>query len=585
MIIKSPIVLASVNELSLIGFLGAILRRRQVFVVSVDPILPPTGRLLRWIVNRAIAAGPARPAFDLCPEMAEYSENPNHLSIRDIFADIEPWQNERFNFAAADCGDPRYGMAYKQVTAKHLQDQYLPMLLCEAAGRRLEGSPIRVIGFDDDTLALYQAYFGEPLPSAPPSPRAPWGVLNAVISLAVALASLAWLGIRLRLRPPGPESFFLAADFLRDPRDKAVYALAEEGGRVLLVMRDKTMNTDGMTGLERYDRCRDDDGRIGIADGLRCAGAALRDILFLYRRYRRLQPAHFYQVTTLPHRRLKLRVFFARFRPRYHWSRDEYNVEHILRRQELNAVGGVSLGLMHGIQGMADLNPRRRYINFDIFYIFGDCLYKRCYRETWASDMKVTPVGSFTFSHDQLARPRPAASSTLIVIFAALGLGNPEFPRLVRSVAEAFPRYTILIKPKGSPESPLIRDFITACREGRDNIDVVATSASDLICAARYVISDPSTVVAEAIYFGVPTLVIDIIPGHRRCLFRDFPGLCVSSAEQAVERLLALESGAWAQPRTSYDGLVKISGPTFTDTIREDLGLGPKACSKETHSA
>ena len=90
---------------------------------------------------------------------------------------------------------------------------------------------------------------------------------------------------------------------------------------------------------------------------------------------------------------------------------------------------------------------------------------------------------------------------------------------------------------------------------------------------------------ADAICFGVPTLVIDIIPGQRRCLFRDFPDLCFSTAEQIVERLLALEDGTWVQPQAAYDSLVKISGPHFLDVIREDLGLGPKTCSEGAHGA
>ncbi|MBF0128857.1 MAG: hypothetical protein HQL33_02575 [Alphaproteobacteria bacterium] len=569
----SGVTLVSVNEASLAGFIMAVLARRRVIVIGVAPVLPALGRPLRWVVDRVLAAGRASPVLDLCPEMDAYARNPNALSVRDIFADIEPWQNRRFGFDAADATVPRYAMAYKQVTGKHLQDKYLPMLLCEAAVRRLEGGDVRVIGLDADALALHQAYFGAPLPGAS-APRASHGLVNAVLAVAVAVASLVWLGTRTRLRRRKPEPIFLAADFLRDPRDRAIYDLAREGGPVLLVMREKGMTTDGIAGLEGHGRCNGDDGRVGLVDALRCAGDVFREGASLYRAYRRLQPAHYYQIATLPHRRLKLRAFFFRFRPKYYWNRDEYNVEHILRRTELHAVGGISLGLMHGIQGMADLNPRRRYISFDVFYIFGDHLYNLYYKETWPEDMKVRAVGSFTFSRAQLAGPRPAADSDLIVIFAALGIGNPEFPRLVRAIAEAFPHYRVRLKPKGSAEVPAIRAFLESCREGLDNVEAVATDATDLIGAARYVLSDPSTVVAEAVYFGVPTLVIDIIPGHRRCLFRDFPGLCVTSAEQAVDRLRDMDSGVWTQPRAAYDSLVKLDGPHFLEIVRGDLGLG-----------
>ena len=83
------------------------------------------------------------------------------------------------------------------------------------------------------------------------------------------------------------------------------------------------------------------------------------------------EPAHFYGIIALPFRRIILRGFFNKFRPAYFWGRDDYNVEHIIRRQEMHRYGGISLGINHGFPSYANLFPQWRYISFDRYYTFG----------------------------------------------------------------------------------------------------------------------------------------------------------------------------------------------------------------------
>jgi hypothetical protein len=230
---------------------------------------------------------------------------------------------------------------------------------------------------------------------------------------------------------------------------------------------------------------------------------------------------------------------------------------------------------MHGVQGLADLNPRRRYIAFDVFYVFGRHLYDKYYHVTWAPEMKIRPIGSFGFSEEQLAKADWRKSQT-IVIFAAICIGVAEFTQAIRAIAAAFPDYQVLIKNKEAFKNhlPERQDFIAACTEGLSNIEFTGdVSAAGLIASARYMLSDASTVIAEGIHCGIPTLMLDMMPEHRACLFRDFPRLCVKSPEEAVAVLKDFESGEAVFECKDYDGLIDLSGRHYHDMLKEDLGL------------
>src|SRR5581483_5631899 len=85
---------------------------------------------------------------------------------------------------------------------------------------------------------------------------------------------------------------------------------------------------------------------------------------------------------------------FAKYRFRHFWGRDEYNPEHMMRSVELRRIGGVSIGIMHGIPSICTVLHHIRHLDFDRFYVIGRDLYERVYRSTWPAAMQVRAIGS-----------------------------------------------------------------------------------------------------------------------------------------------------------------------------------------------
>ena len=102
----------------------------------------------------------------------------------------------------------------------------------------------------------------------------------------------------------------------------------------------------------------------------------------------------------------------------------------------------------------------------------------------------------------------------------------------------------------------------------------------ELLLEARYAICNNTSIVAEAITYGLVTFVFDnyaeVMAEPMELIFRDYPDLCVDSADAIIRRIEAIESGAWRYPRKAYAGLTDITGANPFDVIRADLGLAAK---------
>ena len=279
----------------------------------------------------------------------------------------------------------------------------------------------------------------------------------------------------------------------------------------------------------------------------------------------------------LPFRRVVLRAFFNRYRPKFFWGRDDYNEEHILRRQELHRIGCQSFGLNHGYSHYSHSYPAWHYISFDRFYTFGLAQYNRYTKNTWAEDMVVVPAGTFGATrknYELRTSPRPND----IGVFVSSFVYENTMTALVRDLAKAFPERTIWLQIKATfLTKPIGQDFIQNCTKERPNIRHTSDGLFDIFPKVRYSFSDPSTVVVEAMQFGCLSFMTDVSPIQKVSLYREFSGLCVTSGEAAVKRIRDIEAGRWAYTSENYGELVDLSGRVFFDIIREDIGLAAKA--------
>jgi hypothetical protein len=568
-----PLTVIVVTEFTAIVLVGLCLAGKSPYVLGVDPSFPPLRGVLERLAGWAVRSGRARWVVDLCPEERLLWEYPTRALLHDVFGATEKWHDAHFGFSAADRAVPRWATAYRQITCNYMKMRHLHALFLKTVADRDGGRPIRFLGVRDDTAEVMRAYWGRPFFPAGSAERWSRVPFNVLQGLVIAVFALGWIAARVRMRPPPAGQYFLAADYMEDRRDFPLYRAAAGAGPVLLVPREEGRRIAPYPELAGYDRCRPTDGRLAPGAAARAAVEVVREGLRLLVHFAGRPAPLFYQIAALPHRKIVLRAFFSRFRPRYYWGRDDYNVEHILRREEIHRVGGISLGVGHGYPISAIVYPMWRYISFDRYYMAGTGLYERRFKKLWPADMIVKAVGSLEIASHPRGRERGTGSGD-IVIYSAMAVGEPAMTGFVRGLARAFPERKILLQVKHNfVETAPGRAYAAACAEGLGNVVLVGAGRLDVAERASYVFSDPSTILIETMQLGIPSFMIDVIPYHRTCIFRDYPGLCVRSANEAAERIRGIEIGNRPYPWRSYADLLPPEGRSMVDIVGEDLGL------------
>ncbi|MBM3950489.1 MAG: hypothetical protein FJ311_03445 [Rhodospirillales bacterium] len=556
------------NEAAMPAILWRGLTGRISHLLAVEPVLPPLHGWLDRFATWAQRRGYLRPVVELCPEMKPLADYPTRVLLYDVFGTIEPWHDRYYRFAKAEREAPALAMAYKQVTCNHVRWKHHSLLMVEAVLRARPDA--RVIGLPRDTKDMLEAYWGRRFDAAPAS-RIPREPINALFSLAFALYAIVWTLSRVRARVE-TESFFFAADYIEDERETELYREVEDGGPLLLALRNRSYQVPAEL-RAKYRIAAPGDGRLTLAAAAKLLPALIAEAATIWRRFRRVEPSHFYLLAALPYRRSVLRAFFHRFRPRFFWGRDDYNVEHLIRREEIRRIGGQSHGINHGYPAYSAVFPMWRYIGFDRYYVFGRALYDRYMRKTWAADMEVVPVGTFGASRAQYKR-RVIERPRNIVVFAAALIWDSEMVAFVRDLARHFPDRDILLQVKSTfVDTEAGQRFTAACAEGLANVRPVRAPMFELFERARYSFSDPSTVVVEALQFGLYSFFADVAPMQKTSLLREFEGLAVKSAAEAAQRIAGIENGTQPYRRALYADLIDLSGCTIFDAVREGLGL------------
>ncbi len=564
-----------INEFSIPGFLLAAARGRRPAVIGVAPFLPRLAPLLTRLVEGPVARGQAVRAIDGCPDLKPIEAYFANVFRYDIFARTEHWHRTRFRFSELARDLPEYAMACKSALSSTMTRSHLPILLMHCLDRRDGGHGLVMVGVTDDVCGLYEAYYGSRPRARVISMAGSWRPFNLALSLAVVGYALAWITIRVRLMSRTAGRAFLAADFADDPRDVRLLHQLRDGGPVVVLPRNSdAARSPLLAGIPDGALVRDPgSGRLGPAAAMRTAAMVVRDTARIFRHLGGIEPQHYFAVATLPYRRARERALIHRYRPRYFWCRNEFNSEHVLRRQEMNRAGGRTLGVQHGSPTHAIVQPMWRYISMDVFYVFGTAIYERHWKETWASDMTVRAVGSFGAHREDYAL-RDAHRPGNILVMVSYYFGVPVIVDIVRALATAFPDRQVFLQVKQKfQDDAATAEMTRAASDGLANVVFRDAPLFDLFRDARYAFSDPSTVLLEALQFGLRAFFLDVDPSHRACVYRWFPQICVTGPEDAVRRIRDMESGNAAYPRDQVESLVPSETGVFSDVVRRDMGL------------
>jgi hypothetical protein len=562
------------NEVSLPRFLWACWRGRQPKLIATMPVVSFANAIFKKIAAAAISGDAAVDAIEDVPQLSYFRTLNTLIVINDVFASTEAWQEEVFLHDRVNERLTDYAMAYKLVSANYVSELQTPLLLIDALTGGNQSNDNRIFGATRGLRGLFEVYCRRPYPSKAIR-DAGTNVSSIFLSVLAVVTGLAWIGIRTRIRAPRPEGCFLAVDDLGDDTNVNLLNEVGDGGPIVLVGRFKgAPQRVGMPAL--YRQISASDGRFGICGAIAAAGVLLRDICRIFAACRSVESGLFWRAAQLPLKRLMIRALLGRIRPSYFLGRDPYSPDHSLRRQELHRIGCASHGLLHGFGALTDLYPMFRYIDYDRFYVFGRDIYE-IYRDRWAADMDVVPSGTFGFSRSEILSIRNAAGrgTSIVVLSNVLALLNHTgFVHLIRALAENFPDTTILLQTKSTTRNmPSAIDFKDACAKDLPNVVVTDAPLPDLMQQAACVLSDPSTVVMEAIQLRIPAFMVDLIDGHKTCLYREYPFLCLRTPDQAVSRVSALLNGDWSFPFSDCGNLTNITEQTIFDYFREGLGL------------
>lgn len=565
----------SLNELLLPRFLILILLGRSVKVLRIAPFVAKMEGVLKRLVDWLIASGRTEYAVSLTPELQTRWDFQRRFYFQEVFKKYEPWQNDYYGFTRDEiAGDPVYGYAFKKMTCSYTFWKVIEIYLIRALVGKLPAGTYRTYGALPDTMALGDHLFGPGWAPGVRSMAYPSWAVRLGQALLATVYTFAFLISRVRLIVK-TQKIDVAFDRMKDLREDELLAELSGAGSFLLIDRfPRFADTAVPEGLD-YQTCGRLDGYFTPFGAMSGAAMACRDIWLLSRRHRNDPPALYYEMLTLPYKRLLIRGLLNRFRPNFFVGRDEYNVDHVLRRAELTWLGIKSIGINNALYPcFSSLAPNIRYVSYDTYYVSAPPLFTQ-YHETWAPDMAVRPLGAYSVPREKLTAGYRSQGAD-IVFTIRVAWDRPELVNMVRAVAQAFPERTIYLQFKaGFVGDEDVRKLVAACGTGLDNFTHTTEDVYSLLDRAAYHVSDISTFVAEAICTGMVTIVIDLLDMEFNC-FRLFPDLCVTKADELVDKLLAFESGKAIYPHEIYyEYLGHREGEIGYDLLRDEITSRP----------
>ena len=559
------------DELSLVSFLWRAARGEEIALVALRPIFPQAKRLLDRISTWVIRRYHVRWTIDYTPELEKDWRWNRNLYFQNVYGRCEAWQDAYFGLPQKDGETDDLAYAFNHFTANYVYDKAIEIYAIKALESAMSERDVVKAGISSDTALLYEAHFGEPLGGLRPRSAFVGVLANMMIAAISAMMALAWMIGHLRLKAD-PDDVFCIIDRIGNSQEEILIKELSDGGRII--------SYDRSGGNIDEPSLKWGTGRLILREFPADLAELVARFWTLWRRHGTLAPRHFSMVASLPSKAIRWRGLFNMCRPKHFIGRDEYNSDHVIRGGELSRIGAKS----HGISGAVyaaytDVAPNSRYVGYDHLYVIGTNVIIPA---RWRQSMVLHPIGTWGYSRAQLRGPVPPGDAILISVRIAFEI--EEMIRITHAVAEAFPDKTVLLqmKPVTFISKTEFKELVgTYCRD-HANIVLSAAPIYDLVDQAKYHISDISSLVAESIHRGAYCFVADVL-GHESCCYRDFPGLCVETAADAVIQIQRIERGETQYPRGEYMKLLGLPiGTDPFDVIRGQVGLPPRENSGQT---
>ncbi len=572
---RNPVVIR-LTESSCPRFLLEVAFRRSPLILSVHGAFGPSQRLLESLAQWAKSRGWARDLGKRYPELKMVMLYPPSVLLYDIFRIVEPWLERYYEFERLDRQIPDYAMAARKAVCQLSWDRQVEALLLSKLFADKELNSAKNVGVPEDLLAMSREYASPGSASDKMRQSLPRMMVNALIAVMVVVRGVLFILSRTRLKVERLNDVFMATDHMEDSRDISMLKALRRWGDIVLVGRMGPVDRSKLDGLDPVAVCERRDGRFSLADTLSYLDEFIRHTWDLARAGRYFPPSLFFWIVNLAQKRVQIRGLVLRFRPRYFWGRDPYNVDHILRHQELKKIGAKSFGMSDGIPVYCDLFPHLRYVSFDRFYVYGPSHYERHYRDHWPADMGVIGAASHSLTDAQLQnRLRPKPND--IVFFIGVFSDHDDVVDIVRGLSAAFPERTVYLQVKRVMNESEIGDrLVEKCSAGRPNVRYTTEPVYDLMFKGKYAFSDPSSVLFEAAQLGMQAFALDTASFQPTAMFREIPDICVKDSATAAKRIREAEAGTWYYPTQQLAGLIDLSGKSMGEVVDGDIARDMK---------
>lgn len=566
-----PPTLVYLRESSVLATVRLALSGRRFAILAIEPAVVALAPLLRGFATWARK----RPNHVELEEVARFRASlegdETYYHRTNFYARIETALAETLDFDGS--GGHALSRAFQGIAANWAMANLPALLDLKVVGDSRDRAGLTSIGMSHDLRTIFERHFGWSPTALDTGSGWVEQLHNLAMTFGATACALAWLARRLRRGHPAPETVPCAFDYVSDSSNALLLdAVAPDRAAALMVLRSRHDRDDCGASLPGARMVGAWEGHVPLSRLWPALVEFLGEIAWVWRRHRHRDCALYWQMVRLPLERWRWRALFQRFRIARFWARDPYNPAHIVRSQELRRAGAISYGLCHALPTAATVTSVWRHIDFDVTFAFGRSM-ARYYRDTWPKEMQVLGIGGYRLPDEQTsampALPRPADFAVLVVPQSDTDL----LVDVARTLAIAYPDRRVYFQVKGNHRNkPAGLAMRARATDGLPNVVDTSENAYSLMQQAWYIISNPSTVVAEAIQLGCRTFVTDP-PGYQESnYFRDFPEICIGGADDLLTRIKALESGGTHYPRQEFLTWIGADDTPAYACIRKQFG-------------
>jgi len=564
-----------VNEWSLPILLACCLFNRENFYTSVAPSFLafrwPFHRIVKWLESM----GRLRSLKAFSDDLPWIENVPGRGWYNDTFASIESELHAHFRTTEPEPGSDSNAYLTRKILNYYANGIIELLLFIEWAENNLDYDTWKIVGLHQNHLILYRMYFKKAAAFRFSRARVPAMLTNTLTAMAVVLLGVFWLLPRC-LPYPVKKLRFRLAGYGYPPYEHETFAkIIDDPGDLLIFQKPSLVPDPSNERYRQYHLSDIRDGRVAVWQIPGYMWDLVVETAQIFGRWHSEDPVFVTRLFTHAVKRIRYRAYFNRFHVKYFLSRDDYVTDHIVQTGELRRIGGLALGINHGLP-MNTVFFAWREIDYDVYYIFGRHLFENHYKPFWPKTMTVRPVGCYRLAQYDKRDP-DTERSVDIAYFPIVTRCASQILEEVFAIARHFNDRNVYVKLKPYRVPAEIAETKRMLGDAPSNVSVSDGDPYEMLNRISYAITSGSSLTAEAIQYGVKTFVFDVDPELTMFYYRNFEGLCVKTAGDVIRRIEAIENGTETYRREDFNDLVKMDGDGIFDVIRRDIGLAPAA--------